>query len=160
MKTESPFTWKATYILITQIRHKTPSLKGDAFKHIPRTSTVARFCRVSSSVRRLKRRRHASSKRLSTKCSDPHIPTQLGLPTAFLWKDFPPCAAQPQNGFASLGSARTVSCQKHSRTRPRVTTWRKTMRVDCKGKKKKWNLQRKNRLFAQKKLFKCRTLHS
>ena len=48
------------------------NFKGDAHKHIPRTSTIASSATWIPSVRSLDCSDEALSKRLSTKCSDSH----------------------------------------------------------------------------------------
>jgi len=70
------------------------SLKGDAYKHIPRTSTIASSATWIPSVRSLDCSDEALSKRLSTKCSDSHLSHPLHTISS---------------GIATLGSAWTVN---------------------------------------------------
>lgn len=98
--------------------------KGDAYRHIPRTSTIATSATWIPSVRSLDCSDEALSKRLFYKCSDSHY----SHPMPAL-----------QGGIASLGSAWTSIVLMRWRTRPSVTFWRQTAEIGCKITKFLWN---------------------
>jgi len=85
------------------------TFKGDAYKHIPRTSTVASSTTGVPSVRSSERRDERRVNAFSTKCSDPY--SHLMRIALKLIRNCPPrLASSDRINFSRLGVGRQSHC--------------------------------------------------